>query len=56
MVDAVRAIGKRIIAWGKVEDDAVIDRLIDLSVDGIGSNRPDRVILRLKSSGREGWA
>ena len=51
LVTACRKIGKKIIAWGVVEDNKTIDRLIGLGVDAIGSNRPDMVIDNLKKKG-----
>jgi glycerophosphoryl diester phosphodiesterase len=48
LVEAVHRGGKKIVAWGAIVETSVIDRLIDLEVDTIGSDRPDLVIERLK--------
>jgi glycerophosphoryl diester phosphodiesterase len=48
LVQDVRKAGKRIIAWGIVTEIPVIDRLIALGVDAIGSDRPDLVLERLR--------
>ena len=49
LVKAVHQAGRRIIAWGNIVDIPVIDRLIDLGVDVIGSDRPDLVFERLRA-------
>ncbi|MBA7694245.1 Glycerophosphodiester phosphodiesterase, cytoplasmic [subsurface metagenome] len=49
LVKAVHEAGRKIIAWGKIVDIPVIDRLIDLGVDVIGSDRPDLVFERLRA-------
>ena len=51
LVSEVHDAGKRIIPWGKIVEIPVIDRLIDLNVDAIGSDRPELVIDRLKKRG-----
>jgi glycerophosphoryl diester phosphodiesterase len=48
LVQDVRRAGKRIVAWGIVTEITVIDRLIALGVDAIGSDRPDLVLQRLR--------
>lgn len=47
LVEVVHSAGKRIVAWGLVVEVDVIDRMIDLGVDVIGSDRPDLVLERL---------
>jgi glycerophosphoryl diester phosphodiesterase len=49
LVNEVHAGGKKIVAFGRIEEIEVIDRLIDLGVDVIGSDRPDIVLDRLRS-------
>ena len=49
LVDAVHAGGRQLRAWGPNRDAASIDRLIALGVDAIGSDRPDRVVDRLRA-------
>lgn len=48
LVKEVHAAGKNIIAWGQIVEGSIIDRLIDLQVDGIGSDLPNLVIERLR--------
>ena len=48
LVAEVQGAGKKIVAWGTIVEIAVIDRLISLGVDAIGSDRPDLVFERLK--------
>lgn len=48
LVEAVHRGGKKIAAWGTIVEPQVIDRLTDVDVDVIGSDRPDLVIERLK--------
>jgi glycerophosphoryl diester phosphodiesterase len=43
LVDAVHAAGRRVIAW-TANDDADIARLVGIGVDGICSDRPERVL------------
>ena len=52
LVEQVKALGKQIIAWGRIVETADIDRLIELGVDAIGSDRPDLVIERLRIKGK----
>ena len=52
LVELVHGAGKKIIASGRIVEIAPIDRLIDLGVDIIGSDRPDMVIERLKAASR----
>lgn len=49
LVRRVQAAGKKIVAWGDIVETAVIDRLIGLGVDVIGSDRPDLVLERIKA-------
>lgn len=49
LVEAVHRAGRRIVAWGNIVEESVIDWLIGLGVDAIGSDRPDLVIERLRS-------
>ena len=51
LVREVHGGGKMVIAMGRIVEPEVIDRLIDLGVDVIGSDRPDVVIERLRSRG-----
>lgn len=48
LVTEVQRAGKKIVAWGTIVEIAVIDRLISLGVDTIGSDRPELVFKRLK--------
>lgn len=48
LVEKMELTYGRLIAWGNVVETAVIDRLIKLKVDTIGSDRPDLVLERLK--------
>ena len=48
LVAAVHAAGHRIYAWGHIVEIPVIDRVIALGVDAIGSDRPDLVIEQLR--------
>lgn len=48
LVDVLHRNGRRIVAMGKVVDQATVDRLVALNVDVIGTDRPDVVIERLK--------
>ena len=52
LVDAVHKGGKKLVAMGAIVAPAIIDSVIELGVDVIGSDRPDLVIERLKSYGR----
>lgn len=47
LVEAVRRGGKRIVAWGSIVAPEVMDRMIELGVDAIGSDRPDLLLARL---------
>lgn len=47
IVDAIHERGRKLIAWGRIVEIPVIDRLADLGVYIIGSDRPDLVIDRL---------
>lgn len=51
LVRLVRGAGRRIVAWGDIVEVPAIDRLIGLRVDAIGSDRPDRVLERLREKG-----
>jgi glycerophosphoryl diester phosphodiesterase len=48
MVEELHRGGKKLAAWGAIVEAPIIDRLIGLCVDIIGSDRPDLVIERLK--------
>ncbi|MBA7550458.1 hypothetical protein ES705_42974 [subsurface metagenome] len=48
LVEKMEPAAGKLIAWGNIVETAVIDRLIKLKVDTIGSNRPDLVLERLK--------
>lgn len=48
LVEKMELASGRLIAWENVVETAVIDRLIKLKVDTIGSDRPDLVLERLK--------
>ncbi len=52
LVEAVHQAGRTIRAWGENTEVSVIDRLIELEVDAIGSDRPDVVIERLIKAGK----
>ena len=52
LVETVHRAGRTIRAWGENTEISVIDRLIELEVDAIGSDRPDVVIERLKKAGK----
>jgi len=52
LVETVHRAGRIIRAWGPNTEVSVIDRLIDLEVDAIGSDRPDLVIERLRKAGK----
>lgn len=43
LVDRCKAAGMKVIPW-TVDDEATIHKMIDLSVDGLISNYPDRVL------------
>ena len=45
MVATLRQAGKKVIAW-TANDQAEIDRLLGLGVDGICGNYPERVVGR----------
>jgi len=47
LVRLVHGGGKRIMAWGNIVAPEVMDRLVALGVDGIGSDRPDLLLERL---------
>jgi glycerophosphoryl diester phosphodiesterase len=51
LIQDVRAAGRRIVAWGIITEVPVIDRLIDLGPDAIGSDRPDLLLERLRAKG-----
>lgn len=51
LVTEVRAGGAQIVAWGKIIEPAVMDRLIALEVDAIGSDRPDLLVRQLGKHG-----
>lgn len=51
LVETVHTAGKTIVAWGKIVHPDDIDRLIDLGIDVIGSDRPDMVFDRLEKTG-----
>jgi glycerophosphoryl diester phosphodiesterase len=53
LVHRVQAAGRKIIAWGEIVETAVIDRLIGLGVDVIGSDRPDLVLERITAKAVE---
>lgn len=53
LVRRVQAAAKKIVAWGEIVETAIIDRLIGLGVDVIGSDRPDLVLERIKALGLE---
>ena len=48
LVEKMEPAAGKLIAWGNVVETAVIDRLIKLKVDIIGSDRPDLVLERLR--------
>jgi glycerophosphoryl diester phosphodiesterase len=50
-LDAAHALGLKVVPW-TVNDPAQIDRLLDLGVDGLISDRPDRVRDALQRRGR----
>lgn len=52
LVNEVHSLGKEITVWGKINTKEIIDRMIKLNVDGIGSDYPDLVIERLKVFGK----
>lgn len=49
LVDAVHGGGRKLIAMGAIVEPPIIDSVIELGVDVIGSDRPDLVIERLRS-------
>lgn len=49
LVEKMEPASGKLIAWGNIVETAVIDRLIKLKVDTIGSDRPDLVLERLKA-------
>jgi len=48
LVQEVHSLEKQITVWGKIDNNEKIDRLLDIRVDGIASDYPDRLIKRLK--------
>ncbi len=52
LVHTVHEAGRAIRAWGPNTEISVIDQMIDLEVDAIGSDRPDLVIERLRKAGK----
>lgn len=48
LVEEVHRGGRKIVAWGTILEPQVIDRLIDVGVDIIGSDRPDLLVKRVK--------
>lgn len=51
LVSRVRRGGRSIAAWGKITEAEQIRSLIDLGVDAIGSDYPDRIISCLRERG-----
>lgn len=49
LVRKVHEGGKKIVAWGAVVEPQIVDRLVAVEVDVIGSDFPDMVIERLRS-------
>jgi glycerophosphoryl diester phosphodiesterase len=52
LVNEVHSLNKEITVWGKINTVEIIDRMIELNVDGIGSDYPNLVIERLKVFGK----
>ena len=52
LVRLLRQGGKCIVAWGDIVSEQTVDRLVELGVDGMGSDRPDIVLERLRALGR----
>jgi len=48
LVENMQLTAGKLIAWGNIVETGVIERLIKLKVDTIGSDRPDLVLERLK--------
>ena len=51
LVYSLHKAGKKIVAWGIILEEKVINRLIDLKVDKIGSDDPDLLIKCLRNKG-----
>ena len=51
LIDQVRDGGYGIVAWGRIVEQPVIDHVLKLGPDVIGSDRPDLVIDRAKQLG-----
>lgn len=51
LVHTVHSLNKKIVAWGIIVEIPVIENLIDLGVDVIGSDRPDLVLQCLRNRG-----
>ena len=49
LVRAVHEGGRKIVAWGAIVEPQIVDRLVAVEVDVIGSDFPDMVIERLRS-------
>jgi glycerophosphoryl diester phosphodiesterase len=50
-VAQAHALGLKVIPW-TVNDPVMVNKLLDMKVDGIISDRPDLVLLELKKRGR----
>jgi glycerophosphoryl diester phosphodiesterase len=51
LVKRLHDSGYGIFAWGKIDTPEAIDKMINMEVDGIGSNYPDLLMERLKLAG-----